>query len=625
MAARMEEHKGDKGNDSSFNCEDAGLLHDSGRKGRVEHHVLGYYRRVHEALQDGFQETHEQEMFLENVFKQTEEQEVKLCQNQTISRILEEILPLGKSSQILTFFKGLLSDSETIMYDRFGAHVLQTTMMLSLEFAAKQDEADAFNGLLLNLSQSVRDQLESVVMDTYASHVLRTLLQVFGGLQVAEKVTRSKLSREQQQRDMIQETRVILENRPETYQNEFLLLQSELMKSKQLEEYIGSPSACPVLAVLLLVLQKNDKDSCRKVCRKLIKKCELKQEPSSDSKRTLPDAVVNPISSHLIETIIEVASDDILKDLTETCFNGLLLKLAKTPVANFILQRLIAKTVQSESMDQIMTELTKGFHKILAANNTGVLLQLAETCFLFPAHQETFLKSLLEALKGFTPEERQLKAIILIGSLQSFEVLFPSEDDENSNSGTGEVKPKGIEVKLHGSLLLQSLLKFQNKRIVVNGFMALSTEELKTIICQPAGSYLLEHFMSNERIKDKKKEQLINTMKNDLFSICCDKSGSRAMESVFKMSSIKMKTIIAEVLAKKETQLHSDRFGCFMHRTCQLSQFKHRRNAWTSIMTKDDKKRKLFADLIGEAPKDTNRTLGNRKKQKNSSHHEGPS
>lgn len=140
------------------------------------------------------------EMFLENVFKQTEEQEVKLCQNQTISRILEEILPLGKSSQILTFFKGLLSDSETIMYDRFGAHVLQTTMMLSLEFAAKQDEADAFNGLLLNLSQSVRDQLESVVMDTYASHVLRTLLQVFGGLQVAEKVTRSKLSREQQQR-----------------------------------------------------------------------------------------------------------------------------------------------------------------------------------------------------------------------------------------------------------------------------------------------------------------------------------------------------------------------------------------------------------------------------------------
>lgn len=97
------------------------------------------------------------------------------------------------------------------------------------------------------------------------------------------------------------------------------------------------------------------------------------------------------------------------------------------------------------------------------------------------------------------------------------------------------------------------------------------------------------------------------------------------MESVFKMSSIKMKTTIAEVLAKKETQLHSDRFGCFMHRTCQLSQFKHRRNAWTSIMTKDDKKRKLFADLIGEAPKDTNRTLGNRKKQKNSSHHEGPS
>lgn len=53
--------------------------------------------------------------------------------------------------------------------------------------------------------------------------------------------------------------------------------------------------------------------------------------------------LTDPTSSHLLETVIEVASEDLIKELMESCFHGNLLKLAKSPVANFVLQRLIAR------------------------------------------------------------------------------------------------------------------------------------------------------------------------------------------------------------------------------------------------------------------------------------------
>ncbi|KAJ8041167.1 Nucleolar protein 9 [Holothuria leucospilota] len=572
---------------------------DSGRKGRVEHHVLGYYRRVHDALQDGFEEDEQREGFFQNVFKQTEEQEVKLCQNQTISRILEEILPMGNSTQIFIFFKGLLSDVETVMYDRFGAHVLQTTLSLALQFIAKKEKTEAYSALILTLSQMIVNQLESVAFDTYASHVLRTLLQVLGGLQVAERITRSKLSREQQQRDLLEETKVVLDARPEEFINELKSLKNGLMKSNQVEDFIYSPSASPVLAVLLLVLQKTDQELCMKTCRKLIKKCGLK-EYNGEAKSSLPEVLTDPTSSHLLETIFDVASEDLIKELLVSSFHGNLLKLAKSPVANFVLQRLIARMGKIGQLDQMVSELGEGFESILAVNHTGVLLQLSEACYLCPANQETFLEYVLRALHCYEPEERQAKCIVLIASLEKYEDLFPEEDEDEKKQ---DQQSGFSQVKLHGSLLLQNLLKFQNKRIVVNGFLSLTSSDLKTIACQPAGSYLLEHFMAVERIKDKKKEQLLTTMKEHLHAICCNKNGSRAMESIFKMSSMKIKTLIASELSKRETQLHSDRFGSYVHRTCQLSQFRHRRDAWTSFMNKDDKKRKLFADVIGEEVK----------------------
>ena len=63
----------------------------------------------------------------------------------------------------------------------------------------------------------------------------------------------------------------------------------------------------------------------------------------------LPLACDN-IGSHLVEQIVKVATDDLYDEILRGYFLGHILDMAKHPVANFVLQRLITKTGTKEQV-----------------------------------------------------------------------------------------------------------------------------------------------------------------------------------------------------------------------------------------------------------------------------------
>ena len=48
------------------------------------------------------------------------------------------------------------------------------------------------------MAERLQSSLDSLMMDTYGSYVLRTMLQVLGGVRVPDEVSRSKLSMQHQ-------------------------------------------------------------------------------------------------------------------------------------------------------------------------------------------------------------------------------------------------------------------------------------------------------------------------------------------------------------------------------------------------------------------------------------------
>lgn len=131
-----------------------------------------------------------------------------MAQNQTASRIIEELLALCDKDQVRCLMTSFSQDWYTVCTDRFASHVLQKLLLTLPEHLSEskestlgdKDKSTDEKGLekaLLLLCDFVEEHIEEFVSHMYASHIVRVLLEVVGGVSVEEKLVRSKLSRGQ--------------------------------------------------------------------------------------------------------------------------------------------------------------------------------------------------------------------------------------------------------------------------------------------------------------------------------------------------------------------------------------------------------------------------------------------
>ena len=80
--------------------------------------------------------------------------------------------------------------------------------------------------------------------------------------------------------------------------------------------------------------------------------------------------------------------------------------------------------------------------------------------------------------------------------------------------------------------------------------------------------------------------------------MACNKNGSRALESIWRNTSLKQKELIATCLCLQEERIRSDRIGFHIHRNFALFHFNKRRKDWQSIQQNDQRKREMFQDVL---------------------------
>ena len=91
---------------------------------------------------------------------------------------------------------------------------------------------------------------------------------------------------------------------------------------------------------------------------------------------------------------------------------------------------------------------------------------------------------------------------------QNHLLSFPSFYQEK------EIKyPELTAVNIHGSLLLQQLLRFGNPKLVVTSLLNLKPSELRTMSCDPCGSHIVETFFTSQTIGEKSRDAFYLRMK----------------------------------------------------------------------------------------------------------------
>lgn len=336
-------------------------------KTEISQEQIEYYSRIERTIEsNAFENEEEKNIFARNVLKQVLDDGVsRVFSSKQASKIIENVvqnlsLPSSVSQQlsevVCEHFPGLSRDRcASHVVQAWLTHVLNPSCQVEWQREAQQSDGTQTNNAnssMKLLCKSVKNDMKSFLCDQYASHVLRTLIQILSGVTVCEQVNRSKYSHEYR-KSMIHKgveydkgKQNIVQHVKPTSQ---LFLQSlksltrAVLKLDEFAELLTHSNACPVIQTLLVAVMEKLPKSGLKLCQRIIDIAGIKDvHTSSAEDKVIPTLFVDPVSSHLMDVLIEVCSTDIHQMIYNSCFRHHIMSFALHPVANYTLQQLIA-------------------------------------------------------------------------------------------------------------------------------------------------------------------------------------------------------------------------------------------------------------------------------------------
>lgn len=86
-------------------------------------------------------------------------------------------------------------------------------------------------------------------------------------------------------------------------------------------------------------------------------------------------------------------------------------------------------------------------------------------------------------------------------------------------------------------------------------------------------------------------------------ALACTKHGSRSLDAIWDVANLKQKILIMDELSAKEPIMNSNQYGSILASKYYLPLYKHQENEWRDLQGKEFRKKKLFADIIGDSGK----------------------
>lgn len=587
-----------------------------GRGRRLSDEEYSYYMKVFEQLKHLKGE--EKEILIRNFIRELEQdgQERSLASNQIVSRILDDALPHADITQVLAMNHVFAEDLRPVCVDPYASHVLQTLLTLSLKYAQKgavqkrheeNEEEDEEKELLVYVSEEQRQEfstfidkvgrfvynnLEDFVNHTYASHVVRSVLEVCSGVEIEQSVRSSQ--RSHTSHALCREDKILTV--PPSAKQVLLNIAVRFTKLPNLIDIMSTECGSAVLQTLLSVLKCGEQDQCSAVVTHLMQHGLpgitnwYTENPDDTETPDLPPLFQDGPTTRLLEVLLTCCSSEQQMNIFQQYFKGKMKVLVQHRMANFAVQRLLSSWIDAESFEEVFEEASEALVSALNAHHPGVIHALTSACQKLGTNQASCMKSLFDLLECSEPgKPQEIFALLVLRMLPYPE--YQARHDQ------GNLPP----VSLQGALALQELLNFKKPIKVVNSLLAISPGDLQLMGCDPRGSHVVDAFVKSSGVSSKNKEKLVYRFKGHYTTMACSKHGSRVLETLWKVASIKAKTQVCNELVADELKLKDNQFGKIIFNNFQVNMFKRGdKSDWQQLIDQTEKKRKMFADLLNE-------------------------
>ncbi|KAG5645777.1 hypothetical protein DXG03_005314 [Asterophora parasitica] len=544
--------------------------------GYVDADVKAYFRTVDVQMRDwqeGEQDdgedidpNEERRLFFVAALTEMGGKEKQLATDPDCSVILERMAYSMDDFVRRVFVDSLTGSFESLVKHRFASHVGQTLFTVAKDTISRESRGifptipeSSEKGELRTLTQLVLDAAEellpaftTLIMDPFASHVVRALLLLLSPNLVpadnsAQPALRSKKSAAWKAKQgpmksvFADEKGKGKEAAPKSTPPEFRKLARRFVEALRAElgenevrALAANKVASPGLQLLLEVEadqgMANDPDSLLdRVTVGIVTACRNEANPVVEPSDYLNTLLRDPTSSHLLETIVSRSPEEVFAVLWTTYFKGKLARLAIHPVANFVL---------AKALDR----LSNG--------------QLAEE-----------YKTALEEKHVPVPEHAPRK------------------------HGRQGATSDAMESKIQGSILLQSLLRLPgpHNQIVVSNIASLAIEERIKIAHNPSGSRIYDVLLESPTVPSKAKREFVMGFIGHYHLLVDDRLGSRIGDRCWAFADTYLKEKIGRSLFVYEQFLAGSFFGKFFARNLNLYLLQRRPDEWKTMQA--DRKR----------------------------------
>ncbi|KAG5634358.1 hypothetical protein H0H81_002263 [Sphagnurus paluster] len=521
------------------------------------------------------------------------------------------------------FVDSLTGSFETLVRHRFASHVCQTLFTVAKDTifresrgifptvpeTSDQGELRTLTQLVIDAAEELLPAFSSLIMDPFASHVIRALLILLSpslapSENSVQQSLRSKKSAAWKAKQGPMKSVFVEGKRKEKEMSKLMppelqklarrfveVIQTEL-NGNEVRALAANKVASPSLQMLLEVEADQgmaaDPDSLMdRVTVGIVTACNHEKDPKVEQSDYLNTLLRDPTSSHLLETIVACSPVDAFAVLWTTYFKGKLARLAIHPVANFVFAKALER-VSSDQLSEICEELQGSWGKMIRLASCVLWLTVVPRFKL--RSKISVMHAVYSAFDLVAPEDYSLLVPCEYKAALGSE---PPAQQYNPSQKGGRPGPSSevMEPKIQGSVLLQSLLRLPApyNQIVIGNIASLSIEDRIKIAHNTSGSRVYDVLLEAPTVPPKAKCDFVMGFIGHYHILVDDRLGSRVGDRCWAFADTYLKEKIARSLFVHEQFLAGSYFGKFFARNLNLHLLQRRPDEWKTMQA--DKKR----------------------------------
>ncbi|KAH6888360.1 armadillo-type protein [Coprinopsis sp. MPI-PUGE-AT-0042] len=602
--------------------------------GYVEQDVKAYFRTVDvqirdwqdnavaEEVSEDTDPNEQKRLFFVAALNEMREKEKQLATDPDCSVILERMAHSMDDFVRRVFVDSLAGSFEILSKHRFASHVVQTLFVISRETVAREtrgifpaDTGQDDKGELLPLTRLILDvceellpNLASLVIDPFASHVLRALFLLLSPSTASEddNLVRSKRSSAWKAKQGSMKS-LFTDNKGKQREDIRRSVPTEFtaMARRFIEQLRSGLSGNEVRAMAASKVAS----PCLKVILGVESDLGMSNEPES-----LLDQVTMGVITHSHSNSTELPEPS---TLWARYFGipPLLIFWRRSWHAvqiqpNFVASKAIERC-SAEQLGDVAAEMETGWVKSVRTARTGVLRAFVDRAAALKAKGDEAKQAVLQAFNVPDSDPTIIHCILTVLTYDDYKsykadaVSNPGTQNEarkphhHSRRGGPQQEADPVAFKTQGSILLQSLLKLPEPHVnfVIDPLLKLPVEDKVKLCHDPSASRVYDAFLESPDIQSKCKRQFVMDFIGHYHELVDDRIGSRVVDRCWAFCDTYLKEKIARSLIKHEQNLAGSFYGKYFARKLNLFLLQRRPEEWRNLQSQ----KKAHADQQAQA------------------------